>query len=55
MPCNRSTMYPEIVPTIAPKQKISNPVDGSMARIRNAASPIVAVKTATKDPKEILP
>ena len=30
-------------------------MDGSIAKIRNAASPIVAVNTATKDPKDILP
>ena len=38
-----------------PNIKIKKPVDGSIAKIKNAASPIVAVSTATKEPNDILP
>ena len=44
-----------MVPTNIPNTKINNPVDGSIAKIKNAASPIVAVSTATKEPNHILP
>ena len=36
-------------------KKINNPFDGSFDNKRNAASPIVEVKTATKHPKLTLP
>ena len=44
-----------IDPTIIPIPNINNPVVGSIASIKKAASPIVAVNTATKEPKEIRP
>ena len=55
--CNKkiSMQYPVIVPTITPKLNINKPVEGSIAKIKNAASPIVAVSTATKDPNDIRP
>ena len=48
-------IYPVKAPTKAPRQKINKPVLGSSAISKNAASPTVAVKTATKEPKLILP
>ena len=50
-----SIKYPDKVPTTILILKINKPVDGSKAKIKKAASPIVDVKTATKAPKEILP
>ena len=44
-----------MTPTLPPRTNIKIPVVGSDANNKNAASPMVAVSTATNDPKLILP
>ena len=48
-------MSPDIIPTIIQIENISKALVGCLAKIKNAASPIVEVNTATKQPKVILP
>ena len=49
------TSKPDTYPTKKPINNINNPVTGSLAINRKAASPIVAVKAATTDPNDALP
>ena len=46
---------PETIPTKKPVKRTNNPINGFFAMRRNAASPIVAVRVATTDPKDIFP
>ena len=51
----KSIKKPVKDPTIIQVTKIKRALIGSFAKIKNAASPIVEVKTATKQPKVIFP
>ena len=54
-PWTQSVNKPVTTPTLNPSAIINNPVTGSFARSKKAASPIVAVNVANTEPKLRLP